>query len=136
MKEMLTQIPRMNNFKDEKYLWDQAVLLFMFEDSISEKAAKKEVSSSRKGNEWIKEVMTMVGNRYSWISKSDQICDVLERITTLSLNKKVSILQQESPKSSKCYFSSLISIFIIIIFLILLLFPLIGGFIYVLFKHN
>ena len=132
MKEMLTQIPRINNFKDEKYFWDHAVLLFMFEDSISEKAAKKEVSNSQKGNKRIKEVIKLVGNRYSWISKSDSKEDVVERISPLCLDKR----EQESSKSSKCYFPSLISIFIIIVFLILLFIPLTVGFIYVLLKHN
>ena len=126
MKEMLKQIPKLYHFKDEKYFWDHAALLFMFENSISAEEAKKKVSSSRKGNEGIKEVMTMVGNRYSWVSKSDSKNDVLERISPLCLNKKVSI----------CYNFSLISIIIIIVFLILLLFPLIGGLIYVLLRDN
>ena len=86
MKEMLTHIPKLIHFKDEKYFWDHAALLFMFENSISEKAAKKEVSSSQRGNKGIKEVMEMVGNRYSWISKSDSKDDVLGRISTLCLN--------------------------------------------------
>ena len=136
MKEMLTQIPKLNHFKNEKYFWDHAALLFMFENSIPEEAAKKEVSISRKGNKGIKELMTMVGNRYSWISKSDSKDDVLERISLLSLNKKVSILEQESPKYSQRYYPSLIFIFIINVFLILWVFPLIGGLIYVLLSHN
>ena len=136
MKEMLTQIPKLYHFKDEKYFWDHAALLFMFENSISEEEAKKEVSSSRRGNEGINEVMAMVGSRYSWFSKSDSTNDVLVRINTLCLNKKVSLLEKMSPKSSKCYYSSLIFIIIIIVFLVLLVIPLIGGFIYVVKDQN
>ena len=131
MKEMLTQIPKLNHFKDEKYFWDHAALLFMFENSISAEEAKKEVSNLRRGNEGIKEVMTMVGNRYSWFSKSDSKDDVLGRISTLFRKKKVSILEQDSSKSSKCCYLSVIPIIIILVFLILLVVPLIGGFIYV-----
>ena len=98
---MLTQIPKFNHFKDENYYWDHGALLFMFENSIFAENAKKEVSSSRKGNEWIKAVMTMVGNRYSWISKSDSKDDVLGKISTLFRKKKVSSLEPGYPKSSK-----------------------------------
>ena len=41
MKEMFTQIPKFNDFKDEKYFWDHAALLFMFENSTSAENAKK-----------------------------------------------------------------------------------------------
>ena len=130
MKEMLTQIPKLNHFKDKKYFWDHAALLFMFENSISAEEAKKEVSSSIKGNKGIKEVMGMVGNRYSWISKSDSKDDVLGRINPLCLNKKVSNIVEDPPKSSMCS-PSAIFITIISVFLVLLLIPLIGCFIYV-----
>ena len=129
MKEMLTQIPKIYHVKDEKYFWDHAALLFMFENSISAENAKKEVSRARKGNKGINEVMKMVDNRYSWFSRSDSKDDFLERISQLCL-------EQMSPKTSKCYYPSLISITIIIVFLILLMLPLIGGFIYVLIRHN
>ena len=42
----------------------------------------------------LNEVMTMAGNRYSWFSKSDSTNDVLVRINTLCLNKKVSLLEK------------------------------------------
>ena len=48
MKEMLTQIPKLNHFKDKKYLWDNAALLFMFENSISAEEAKRKYLAHKK----------------------------------------------------------------------------------------